>query len=257
MFTIAEIFKMQNILNERVGFDAKHFAEVFSQNPNSVDKQQSKIEAGRWIDDFLKAMASEMEELRNCSFWKHWCSEAQEGRRYEVKDVEAARKEVIDMFHFWINLAQALGMTPEMVCGMYASKLAANIKRQDDGYSIEVKDNAWALFLEHPDQNPVLGSLAGESLEDLSSEAQTYYMSWAKYLLDPIHSRVDCCTFPTLQHDGCRLCGKQCCEQRAIEDMYCDCLDTKFNNGPKEDTASILPQPDPDCKKCGGTGYEN
>lgn len=184
MFTIAEFFKMQNTFNERIGFDADHFATVFDQNPNNVQKQQSKIEAGRWIDDFLKAMSSEMEELRNCSFWKHWCSEAQEGRRYEIKDVEAARKEVIDMFHFWISLAQALGMTPEMVCGMYSVKLAKNIKRQEDGYSILTKDFAWHLFKKHPDTNAELGSLTGESLEDLPTAAQEYYIAWAESEID-------------------------------------------------------------------------
>lgn len=36
---------------------------------------------------------------------------------------------------------------------------------------------------------------------------------------------------------------------------YCDCLDVKHNDAPKEDVNCILPQPDPNCKKCGGGGY--
>jgi len=201
-------------------------------------------------------MSSEMEELRDHTYWKHWCSEAQNGERYKVKDIEAARKEVIDLLHFWISLAQILGMTPEMVCGMYSAKLAKNIKRQDDGYSIEVKDLAWQLFKRHPDINSELGSLTGESLEDLSSEAEIYYSTWALYLLDPLHSRVKFCTFPTLQRDGCRLCGKQVCDSRSQGKVrYCDCLGVKFNDGLKEDVASFLRRANPNCTKCGGTGY--
>lgn len=38
-------------------------------------------------------------------------------------------------------------------------------------------------------------------------------------------------------------------------ETYCDCLDVKFNDASREDVQSILPQPDPDCPKCGGSGY--
>ena len=180
MFTLADLFKMQDTFNKRVGLDTAKFAEVFATNPNSVEKQEARIEAGIWIDDLLKAQASEIEELRSCTLWKHWCSEAQAGRRYEVKDVEAARKEVVDMFHFWMAMAQALGMTAEMTCGMYSTKLVKNIKRQDDGYSIELKDTAWRLFKEYPDSNPFPGSFTAESLEDLPDEVAAYYIQWAK-----------------------------------------------------------------------------
>lgn len=173
MLTIADFFKMQDTLNERVGLDAEKFAKVFSTNPNSVVKQQSKIEAGIWIDDLLKGMASEMEELRNCTFWKHWCQEAQEGRRYEIKDVEAARKKIIDLLHLWVSLAQTLGMTPEMVCGMHTSN-----------YPILTKDYAWHLFKMHRDISPRLGSLVGESLEDLPPKAQSFYITWAEDEID-------------------------------------------------------------------------
>lgn len=38
-------------------------------------------------------------------------------------------------------------------------------------------------------------------------------------------------------------------------ETYCDCLDIRFNDAPKEDVRCIIPQPDPDCEKCGGSGY--
>jgi hypothetical protein len=180
MLDLADLFKMQDTFNQRVGLPTKKFADVFGANPDKVNVQQTKVEAGIWIDDLLKAMSSEMEELRGCTLWKHWCSEAQAGRRYEVKDIEAARKEVVDMFHFWIAMAQALGMTAEMTCGMYGNKLDKNIKRQDDGYSIILKDKAWDLFKTYPDSNPFPGSFTAESLEDLPDDVGRFYVEWAK-----------------------------------------------------------------------------
>jgi hypothetical protein len=175
---------MQQTLNDRVGFDSRFFAEVFAPGcPDYTEHQEAKLQAGVWLDDFLKAMSNEMEELRDCTYWKHWCTEAQQGRRYEIKDVESARKECIDLLHFWISIAQALGMTPEMVCSMYASKLNKNIKRQEDGYSIEVKDKAWELFTKYPFDAPGCPPAWDrnvQSLEDLPNEIAAYYVEWAK-----------------------------------------------------------------------------
>lgn len=181
MLSLNDLFKMQTKFNERVGLDDQRFADAFAGVEGTVFKTVDLMAAGEWIDDMLKALNSEIEELRDCTYWKHWCEEAQRGDRYKVKDVAAARKEVIDILHFWISLAQILGMSPEMVSGMYAAKLTKNIKRQDDGYSIQIKDLAWQLFKRHPDSNAQeLGLQTGESLEDLSTAAQDHYIAWAK-----------------------------------------------------------------------------
>lgn len=181
--TLEELFELQQTFNDRVGLNADYFAEHLEGpafDPGVL------IAAGKWVDDLLKAMTSEMEELRNCTYWKHWCSEAQAGQRYKVKDVVAARNEVIDMLHFWISLAQVLGMTPEITAQMYRAKLAKNLRRQDDGYSIEQKDLAWELFREYPDDKPEFGSLAAESFEDLPEEVQAYYLEWAATRLEVV-----------------------------------------------------------------------
>lgn len=54
-----------------------------------------------------------------------------------------------------------------------------------------------------------------------------------------------------------RLCHCSECEQEHPEPPYCDCLDIKFNDVSKEDVASNIPQPDPNCAKCDGSGYLN
>lgn len=177
---LEKFFTLQNMLNEYVGLNSQYFENKFSSCAGQQDEDALQL-SGQWIDDLLKAMSNEIEELRNCTYWKHWCSEAQEGRRYAVKDVDAARGEVIDMLHFWISLAQVTGLTPEMIEQRYRAKLAKNIKRQVDGYSIEQKDLAWKLFQEFPNDNPMsYGWPNAESLEDLPEDIQVYYLEWAK-----------------------------------------------------------------------------
>jgi hypothetical protein len=87
------------------------------------------------------------------------------------------------MLHFWINLAQVLGMDSEMVGDMYVAKLKKNIQRQDDGYSIEVKDLAWQLVKQYPDVCGIPYPLNAESLEEME-EAAAYYLKWAKEILE-------------------------------------------------------------------------
>ena len=212
MLSLSDLFKMQATLNIRVCLDDQKFADGFERPRGffaGIKREKLLIEAGRWIDDMLKAMSSEIEELRNCCYWKHWCEEAQRGERYRIKDVEAARKEVIDLLHFWISLAQILGMSPEMVSEMYAAKLAKNIKRQDDGYSIEIKDKAWQLFCKHPDDHRFGGTFVGESLEDLPDEVAAYYLDWAKR--GTLEIKLETCS---KRGSGCKFCGAKDCNLR-------------------------------------------
>jgi len=120
---------LQSELNTRCGFDVKGLREKFDP-----------LVAGKWIDNYLKAMTNECEELRNCTFWKHWCKEAQQGRRYELHDLQNARVEVVDMLHFWISLAQSVGLNAEEVFQLYCQKNKINHERQDTGYSMKEKD---------------------------------------------------------------------------------------------------------------------
>lgn len=125
---LKELFEQQAKLNKRIGFDASAMRENFDP-----------LVAGKWINNFLMAMSNELEELRDCTYWKHWCSEAQEGRRFELNDLQNARVEVIDMLFFWISLAQCLGLDADDVMAIYQQKLSVNHRRQDTGYSMQHK----------------------------------------------------------------------------------------------------------------------
>jgi hypothetical protein len=73
---LKELFAKQAELNKRTGFDALALRENF-------DPQV----AGEWLNNYLAAMSNELEELRDCTFWKHWCKEAKEGKRFMIRDL--------------------------------------------------------------------------------------------------------------------------------------------------------------------------
>ena len=123
-----ELFKKQAELNKRTGFDAEAMRKHF-------DPQL----AGIWLNNYIAATSNELEELRDCTFWKHWCTEAKEGRRFFLHDLQNARVEVIDMLFFWISLAQCVGLDAEDVFRLYEQKLKVNHARQDGTYSMAHK----------------------------------------------------------------------------------------------------------------------
>ncbi len=123
-----ELFERQAELNKRTGFDAKALRENF-------DPQT----AGIWLNNYIAAMGNELEELRDSTYWKHWCAEAKAGRRFELHDLQNARVEVIDMLFFWISLAQCVGLDAVDVFRLYNQKLRVNHSRQDGGYSMTGK----------------------------------------------------------------------------------------------------------------------
>ena len=125
---LENLFEKQAELNKRTGFDAKALREDF-------DPQT----AGIWLNNYIAAMSNELEELRDCTFWKHWCQEAKQGKRFLLNDLQNAKVEVIDMLFFWISLAQCLGMDADDVMRIYNQKLEVNHNRQDNGYSMAKK----------------------------------------------------------------------------------------------------------------------
>ena len=87
-------------------------------------------------------MSNEVEELRDCTYWKHWCAEAKAGKRFLLHDLQNARVEVIDLLFFWISLAQCVGLDADDVMDLYRQKLKVNHQRQTNGYSMTGKDES-------------------------------------------------------------------------------------------------------------------
>jgi len=115
---LAELFRMQQALNARIGVHTGGMSE----------EDQTK-----WILNYTRAMGQEMAELTDSVPWKWWA-------KYQKFDAQNARVEVVDLFHFLISLAQVLGMSSDDVFNAYVKKNEVNFKRQEDGYI--VKDEA-------------------------------------------------------------------------------------------------------------------
>jgi dimeric dUTPase (all-alpha-NTP-PPase superfamily) len=115
---LAELFRMQEALNARIG--------VHTQGMTEEEKT-------RWVLNYTRAMSQEMAELTDSVPWKWWA-------KYQKFDEQNARVEVVDLFHFLISLAQVLGMSSDDVFNAYVKKNEVNFKRQEAGYM--VKDEA-------------------------------------------------------------------------------------------------------------------
>jgi dimeric dUTPase (all-alpha-NTP-PPase superfamily) len=115
---LAELFRMQEALNARIGV---HTAAM------------SEEDQAKWILNYTRAMGQEMAELIDSVPWKWWA-------KYQKFDAQNARVEVVDLFHFLISLAQVLGMSSDDVFNAYVKKNEVNFRRQDEGYI--VKDEA-------------------------------------------------------------------------------------------------------------------
>ncbi len=128
---LEEMFNLQAELNKRIGYDTK-----------ALKQNLDRANAGKWLNDYIVAAGNELEELRDCTFWKHWCAEAKEGRRFELHDLQNARVEVIDLLFFWISMAQCVGLDAADVFNLYQQKLKVNHDRQTNGYAMTGKDES-------------------------------------------------------------------------------------------------------------------
>jgi|TARA_B110000037_G_scaffold143954_1_gene162740 dimeric dUTPase (all-alpha-NTP-PPase superfamily) len=120
MDKLAEIFRLQDELNKRIGVDL-----------NSLSEE----EKAKWVLNYTRAMQQEMAELIDSVPWKWWA-------KYQEFDEQNARVEVIDLFHFLVSLAQTLGMTPDDVYNAYLAKNKVNHARQESGYSIKDEEDS-------------------------------------------------------------------------------------------------------------------
>ena len=113
MDKLNELFQMQDSLNKRIGVDS-------SKITNEEDRT-------KWTLNYCRAMTQELAELTDSVPWKWWA-------KYQEFDLQNARVEVVDLFHFLISLAQVLGMDADEVYKIYLKKNEVNLQRQDSGY---------------------------------------------------------------------------------------------------------------------------
>ncbi|MDF3127871.1 dUTPase [Kiritimatiellaeota bacterium B1221] len=112
---LQDLFDKQMSLNRRIGV-----------NPSEMSEEEQT----KWVLNYTRAASQEMAELIDSVPWKWWA-------KYQEFDLQNAKVEVVDLFHFIISLAQVLGMDAQDVHDLYNKKNKLNFKRQDDGYAVK------------------------------------------------------------------------------------------------------------------------
>ena len=136
--SLEDIWPLQAKLNARASIDTHKLGSLLAKAlaDESLDEQGGlRVEVGRALKNYIDALAAEGHELQDCLSWKHWYSEARQGRQYELQDIQNARVEAIDMLFFWVSICQLLGLAPADVYRLYEKKLSINHRRQDEGRS--------------------------------------------------------------------------------------------------------------------------
>jgi len=104
-----EIFKLQKTLEKMMNLD---------RYPKDT---QGKISA------LCTAIIHEAVELQRTTSWKWW-------KRQTPFDEDAAREELIDIWHFVVQASLELNMSPEDILKEYQKKNQINRQRQIEGY---------------------------------------------------------------------------------------------------------------------------
>ncbi len=133
--SLEDVWPLQAQLNKRSGIDTEGLGAALAAAlaRNELPEQGGlRVEVGRALKNYLDAMGSECHELLDCLSWKHWYKEAREGRQYEIRDIQNARVEAVDMLFFWVSICQLLGLSPDDIFRLYGKKLGINHRRQDE-----------------------------------------------------------------------------------------------------------------------------
>lgn len=120
---LENMFSLQADLNRRIGVDT------------TALPAEKKTE---WVLNYCRAMQQEIAELTDSVPWKWWA-------KYQTFDMQNARVEVIDLFHFLISLAQTLDMSAHDVYTLYCNKHRVNHERQDSGYTVKNENDNKAI----------------------------------------------------------------------------------------------------------------
>lgn len=111
--TLSKMFELQTQFMKRLGHD-----------PETMTAEQ-KTQHSMLMHNCINVECSEMLQELN---WKPW--------KKTKKDVDEAkvREEIIDVFHFLLELMIIHGITATDLRYTYEAKMAINNKRQDNGY---------------------------------------------------------------------------------------------------------------------------
>lgn len=111
---LGEMFELQGDLQRN----------TYGSHPADIEDPVERIQ---FFKDMHIAITDEMHEALNEIGWKPWATS-------KHFNEDAVKGELVDAFHFFMNLCMAAGMTPDELYNRYKAKRLKNIQRQKDGY---------------------------------------------------------------------------------------------------------------------------
>lgn len=118
------------MLQEMIDLQAKLQSETYGKDISKLNTRE-KIEAYR-IN--MMALQDELHESLDEMSWKPWA-------KAEYFNDDRVQQELVDAWHFFMNLMIISGMDAEKLHLRYLAKRKVNIKRQEDGYDgVSTKD---------------------------------------------------------------------------------------------------------------------
>ncbi len=109
----------------------KAFQDKVDQRYKSADLKER---AAFLRDHFIFCNQEMKEMLYEIPFFKHWKDYSKMTDKEIEEAYDKAKEEIIDAWHFFINIMLGLGMTAEELFTRYLEKHKENIRRQDEGY---------------------------------------------------------------------------------------------------------------------------
>jgi hypothetical protein len=111
---LAQMFKLQGELQR----------DTYGSHPGDIEDPAERIQ---FIKDMNLALQDELHEFLAETGWKPWATSR------HINE-ESAKGELVDAFHFFMNLCMAVDLGPGELFERYVEKRMRNIKRQEEGY---------------------------------------------------------------------------------------------------------------------------
>lgn len=98
-------------------------------------KDMTPQDKARYIKDMILWTTDELHEaLHELPYAKDWSKKYEKEDYNHEKQWKLFKEEMIDAWHFFMNIMIAAGFTPEEIFKMYMEKSAINVERQKTGY---------------------------------------------------------------------------------------------------------------------------
>jgi hypothetical protein len=132
---LKDILTLQSDTQENVyGYDFKNMSlrelmDFWHMNNHAlIDEIHEATDALGGIDDGI-----------GNAVWKRWKKDYSKADDMKISDLSESDQmelkfEIVDILHFFMNMAASIGMTAEEMYNMYMAKNKANRQRQIDGY---------------------------------------------------------------------------------------------------------------------------